>query len=194
MFHFFVKTLYTEAEEETMELVDAVVTRRSVREYDPRPIDEKDLTTILDVTRFAPSGSNREPTRLIVIRDPQRRKSLAQLCSGQKFVGEAPIIIAVVIKTIDANRGNYMGSSSSLVDGAIVLDHLTLIARSFNLGTCWIGAFDNAQVKQFLGIPDDWNVVGLTPLGYPKTDHAFSTTTRRMPLSDFVMEERWESR
>lgn len=174
-----------------MELVDAILTRRSVRSFDARPIPPGTLQKILDVTRHAPSGSNREPTRLIVVQEKERRRELAKLCSNQKFVGDAPVVIAVVVKTIAYNRGNYMGSYSSLVDGAIILDHLTLVARDYDLGTCWIGSFDNERIKQFLSVPEGWNILGLTPLGYP-TSEVFKTTDNRIALSEFVMEEQWK--
>ena len=173
-----------------METRDAILTRRSVRTYASRPIPDAVLTDIFDVTRQAPSGSNREPTRLVIVKQPERKSELAKLCSNQSFIAQAPIVVAVVVKTLSYNRGNYMGTSSSLVDGAIILDHLTLIARDYGLGTCWIGAFDNFEVKQFLGIPDDWNVVGLTPVGYPSKD-VFEPTAKRMPLEEFIKEEQW---
>jgi nitroreductase len=176
-----------------MELMETILTRRSIRSYDERPIPEDILKQVLDAARNAPSGSNREPTRLVVVQDAQRRDALAQLCSHQKFVGQAPVVVAVVVKSIAWNRGNFMGEYSSLVDGAIVLDHLTLAARNFDLGTCWIGAFDNDQVKDFLQIPEGWNVVGLTPIGYPAKVHAFTTTDKRMAYHDFVMQEQWKA-
>jgi len=61
-----------------------------------------------------------------------------------------------------------MGDMSMLTDASIALIHLILAARSEGLGTCWIGSFNNNEVKKLLGIPDEVNVVGVTPLGYPK--------------------------
>ena len=174
-----------------METTETILTRRSIRAYDPKPIAEPLLQKVLDVTRHAPSGSNREPTRLMVVRDEKRRNQLAKLCSNQSFIAQAPVVIVVVGKVFSYNRGGYMGEYSTLVDGSIMLDHLTLIARSEGLGTCWIGAFDNSAIKTYLGIPEKWQVVGLTPLGYPAEEHAFTTTDRRMPLEQLVMEERW---
>jgi nitroreductase len=174
-----------------VDTIETMLTRRSVRVYDPRPIEESVLHTVLDVTRHAPSGSNREPTRLVVVKDGRRREALSEYCANQKFISQAPVVIAVVGKTIAYNRGGYMGENSTLVDGSIVLDHLTLVARSLGLGTCWIGAFDNAKVKAYLEIPEGWNVVGLTPLGYPADPGVFKETDRRMSLEQFVMAEKW---
>ena len=55
------------------------------------------------------------------------------------------------------------------VDVAIALDQLTLAAVAEGLGTCWIGAFDEAKVKSLLGIPKEVKVVAMTPLGYPSS-------------------------
>ena len=57
--------------------------------------------------------------------------------------------------------------NSADIDMAIALDHLTLAAAAEGIGTCWIGAFDEGQVKQLIGAPADSNIVALTPLGYP---------------------------
>jgi len=173
-----------------MDVYDAIMTRRSVRSYSAAAIPEEIIKKILDASRFAPSGSNRQPTRLILIRDAERKEALVPMCAGQKFIAQAPLIVAAVGKTIPSNRGDYMGDFSVLIDTAIVLDHLTLAAREEGLGTCWIGAFNNESIKKFLHIPDTWNVVGLTPIGYPKGD-AFKTTTNRIPHESFVMEEEW---
>ncbi|WP_422478443.1 nitroreductase family protein [Pleomorphochaeta sp. DL1XJH-081] len=174
-----------------MEIVETILTRRSIRAYDQKPIPEELLYKVLDVTRHAPSGSNREPTRLIVVKDLERRTTLSALCSHQSFIAQAPVVIVAVGKVFSSNRGGYMGNFSNLLDGAIVLDHLTLIARSEGLGTCWIGSFDNDRIKRFLQIPEGWQIIGLTPLGYPNTERSFKPTDKRMPLEQFVMEERW---
>jgi len=61
-----------------------------------------------------------------------------------------------------------MGEMSVLVDVSIAFTHLILAARAEGLGTCWIGAFNNSEVKKILGVSEDYNVVAVTPLGYPK--------------------------
>lgn len=174
-----------------METIEAILTRRSVRAYNQKQIPDSVLHTVLDVTRYAPSGSNREPTRLIVVKAPDRRTTLATLCSSQSFMAQAPVIIVAVGKVFSSNRGGYMGDFSNLIDGAIILDHLTLVARDEGLGTCWIGSFDNDRIKDFLHIPEGWQIIGLTPLGYPASDKTFKPTDKRMPLEQFIMEEQW---
>jgi len=175
-----------------MDFYEVIRTRRSVRSYKPDPIPDVVLRRVLDAARIAPSGSNRQPTRLILVREAEARRALVPLCEGQDFVAEAPIVVVAVGKNIHYNRGGYMGDLAMLVDVAIAVDHLTLAARAEGLGTCWIGSFDNAGLKQHLGIPGGWEVVALTPLGYPKSSRAFGEPKGRMPLEEFYCLEKWQ--
>ena len=83
-----------------------------------------------------------------------------------------------------------MGKYSMLMDVAIAVDHLTLAARAEGIGTCWIGSFDNTGIKQFWNVPDDYQVVALTPLGYP-VGEPFQEITNRMPIEQSVCNEEW---
>src|SRR5574340_1410557 len=74
----------------TMDFYEVIRTRRSVRKYRPDPIPEEVLARVLEAARIAPSGSNRQPTRLIVVTDPGMKLDLAGLCHGQTFLAEAP--------------------------------------------------------------------------------------------------------
>ena len=173
-----------------MTIYDIIQTRRSIRSFLDTPVPDDVLNRILNAARFAPSGSNRQPSRLIVIHDREQRKSLVPMCANQDFISKAPLIIVGVGKTIHFNRGNYMGDYAILMDVTIVMDHLMLAARYEGLGSCWIGAFDNAALKAFLHIPEGWNIIGLTPIGYPKGD-LFTATEDRIPLESFTMKETW---
>ena len=173
-----------------MDFYDVIKTRRSVRAFKSDRVPEDVLGRVLNAARIAPSGSNRQPTRLILVRDEKRRKALAPLCHGQGFVAEAPVVVVACGRDIHYNRGGYMGGMSMLVDVAIAFDHLTLAARAEGLGTCWIGSFDNESIKALLNVPDDFQVVALTPLGYPRGD-PFVETTDRLPVAQLACEEEW---
>ena len=175
-----------------MDFFDVITTRRSIRTYKPEPVPEKVLNTVLNAARIAPSGGNRQPARFIVIKNRERREALVPMCNGQEFVARAPVLIVACGKEIHSNRGGYMGRYSMLVDVAIAVDHLTLAARAQGLGTCWIGSFSNADIKSYLDIPDDAQVVALTPLGYP-SGKSFSQITNRMPLEEVAYKETWPS-
>jgi len=168
-----------------MDFYEVARTRRSVRSYTPDPIPDDVLNRVLDLARVAPSGSNRQPWKFILVKDENIKAKLAQLCGGQTFIVEAPLVIVACGENIHHNRGEYMGDMSMLVDVSIAVDHLTLAARSEGLGTCWIGMFNNEPVKKLLQIPEDVNVAAIVPIGYPR-GKAFKEPGKRKKLSEII--------
>ncbi len=176
-----------------MDFYEVIRTRRSVRKYRHDPLPEEALTRVLEAARVAPSGSNRQPTRFIVIAEQATKWELVPLCHSQEFVAHAPLVIVACGRNLRYNRGEWMGDCSMLVDVSIAVDHLTLAARAEGLGTCWIGSFNGPAMKEFFGLPEDVEVVALTPLGYPEGD-AFTEPVGRKPLEELVMWEKWEEK
>jgi nitroreductase len=175
-----------------MEFYEVIRTRRSVRSFKPDPIPEDVLERILDAARIAPSGSNRQPWLFIIVKDSEVKRKLAEYCSNQMFIAEAPIVIVVCGFNIHYNRGGYMGDMSMLVDCSIATTHLILAARAEGVGSCWIGAFD-MRIKKLLGIPEDVNVVAVVPLGYPREDVFRDVSTEeRKPLNEVVRLDRFD--
>jgi nitroreductase len=163
-----------------MDTLDAIMQRRSVRKYSPSPIPEQDLKKILEAGRQAPSAANRQPWHFIVVRDEAQKKRLAEACSGQSWMADAAAIIAGLGKPQVSDKWHP-------VDVAIAMQNMILAATALGYGTCWVGAFDEAQVKTVLGLPDDLRVVALTPVGKPldKPDRR-----PRMPMDEFVSLDR----
>ena len=85
--------------------------------------------------------------------------------------------------------GGYWNSLP--VDIEIALEHLMLAATAEGLGTCWIGAFFEEEVKKLLSIPDDVKVVALTPVGYPAGEKKWRP---RKNLEEIVMYEKWHEK
>lgn len=169
-----------------MELMEIIEKRRSVRAYKTQEISDEKLSKVLEAARLAPSASNRQPWKFIVVRDPAKRGELAKASRGQSFVGEAPIVIAGV--ALEPERVMSCGVPAYAVDLAIALEHIALAAQDEGLGTCWIGAFSQEEVKKILGVPDQYKVVALMPIGYPEDAPGPKT---RKPLDDIVCYERF---
>jgi nitroreductase len=170
-----------------MNVMEAIRQRRSIRAYEDRPIEEEKLQAVLDAGRLAPSACNRQEWRYIVVRDPAMRAGLAEAANGQKFVGEAPVVLVACAKT-DGHKMSC-GEACYPIDVAISLDHITLKAVEEGLGTCWIGAFNQPAVKKLLNIPEDVRVVQLMPLGYPADEPAARS---RLSLDEIVIPEKWK--
>jgi len=170
-----------------MELFDAIRSRRSVREYADRPIEEDKLKQVLEAARLSPSAKNRQARKFIVIRDEECRKKMIDAARGQSFVGKAPVIIACC--GLDPGYHMTCGQPADTIDLAIAIDHMTLAATALGLGSCWIGAFYQDQVKKLLNIPEHVQVVELLLLGYAAESE--SRTTRKS-FGEIVAYERWE--
>ena len=171
-----------------MDVYEAISVRKSVRKFQDKDIPEEVLTRLFAAARLAPSASNRQEWRFVVVRNPETRKKLAVAARNQTFVGEAPVVLACCAET----NGHVMtcGQPCYPIDVAIAMDHLTLCAAAEGLGTCWIGAFDETKVKEILGIPTGIRVVELMPVGYPADPAPVSKS--RLPLDQIVKRERWE--
>lgn len=150
-----------------MDVAEAIRTRRSIRKYKSAPIPEEPLLRVLNAARLAPSAENLQPWKFIVVRDEDLKRQLIGACNNQKWIAEAPVIIAAcgLLEDARARVGGYM--DSIFMDVAVALTHASLEAASEGLGTCWITAFSEERVKSILSIPPDVRVVALTPLGYP---------------------------
>ncbi len=168
-------------------VIEAIKLRKSVRSWEDRPIEEEKLAAVLEAARLAPSASNRQEWRFVVVREAATRKKLASAANNQAFVGEAPVVLACC-----AESDNHRMSCGQLcypIDLAIAIDHIALAAVELGLGTCWIGAFQEDKVKALLGIPDEVRVVELLPLGYPADPSP--KEKKRKPLDDLVHWDRW---
>ncbi len=169
-----------------MDLMEAIRRRRSVRSYRDKKVREDILQRILEAVRLAPSAKNRQEWRFVVVTDPAKRQHLQRAAKGQRFVGEAPVVVAGV-----ATETDYVmscGVPAAHVDVAIAMEHVALAAAAEGLGTCWIGAFYQDKAREALDVPDDCMVVALMPLGYP-ADRAGEK--RRKPLDDVVSREHY---
>jgi len=170
-----------------MNIYDIIKNRNSVRSYLDKGIDDNLLKKIFDTARFAPSASNRQEWRFVVVKSMEKRKKLCEAARGQKFVKEAPVVVACCAKT--DNHKMSCGQLCYPIDLSIIIDHITLLAVEEGLGTCWVGAFFEDQVKDILDIPSDIRVVELLTIGYPKDD-SFKVKNR-LGLSDIVKYEKW---
>ena len=167
---------------------ELVRARYSVRAYLPDPVPDEILVQILEAGRLAPTASNRQPVRIIVIHTAGREAELGRIYSREWFV-QAPLVLCVCAVPREAwKRASSDGRSYADLDAGIVMDHLALAATSLGLGTCLVAAFDPAAAREVLGLPDDVEPLVFTPVGYPADE---PRPKERRPLADLVRYERW---
>ena len=151
-----------------MNVSEAIKLRRSVRSYQEKEVEKEKLNKVLEAARLAPSASNRQEWKFIVVKDKETKEKLAIAASDQTFIAEAPIIL--VACATESQSIMLCGQPRYTVDVSIAMSFIILQARELGLGTCWIGAFEEPSVKEILGIPNHIRVVAITPLGYPAQD------------------------
>ena len=164
-----------------MDTIEAILHRRSVRKYEPTPVPDQDLQTILEAGRQAPSAANRQPWHFVVVREQERKQRLADACSGQTWMADAGAILAGIGRP-SVNEKWYR------VDVGIAMQSMVLAATALGYGTCWIGAFDQQGVKAVLDVPEELEVVALTPIGTPADR---PEPRPRQPLSEFASAEQF---
>jgi nitroreductase len=169
-----------------MSVQTVISERRSIRAYLDTPVEDEKLKLVLEAARLSPSARNRQERKFVVVKDRETRKRLAEAANGKQFVAEAPVIVAAC-----ATESEYVmscGQPAGTVDTTIALSYLILQAHELGLGTCWLGAFDESEVKGILGIPPHVRVVAMTPLGYPAQS---PEAKPRKSLEEIVVYERY---
>lgn len=168
-----------------MNFLELVKERRSVRAYLPQEVEAEKIDYLLECGRLAPSACNRQPWRLIVVRDEARRKAL-RTAYDREWFGQAPVCIVVCVDDSEAWTRSCDGRCHSDVDAAIVAEHLVLAAAEQGLGYCWVCAFDPARCTEALGIEAPLRPVALLPIGYPAP--AAASPKNRKPTDEIVKE------
>lgn len=171
-----------------MEIMEAIKNRRSVRAYKSAPIPPISISRLMKALRFAPSACNNQPWHFIWVQNEATRRQIALAAGGQQWIAVAPYIVVACGFPAKAypNMGGYNNSVD--IDVAVAIDHLTLAAVGEGLGTCWIGAFSEAAIKQILTIPPEAKVVAMTPVGFPAAPDLLQPVSEasRKPLKDII--------
>lgn len=153
-----------------MDIFEAIKTRRSIRAFQKdKPVDEATVQKILEAGIAAPSSGNSQCGRFFVVRDVGTKKRLALEAGHQKFIDEAPIVI-VVVADMDVSEKSYgeRGRNTySLQDTAVAIENMLLATTALGLGSCWVGAFNEAVAAEILKLPKNMRPVAMLPIGVP---------------------------
>lgn len=150
-----------------MDFYSVIEQRHSARSYLSTPVENDKLERILRAAQLAPTAVNYQPFKVYVISTAGRRDVLKRVYHRGWFSDPPYVLLVCAVKDKCWVRrdGRYYGD----VDAAIVMDHIILAATAEGLGTCWIGAFDAQETKQAFGLPEGYEPVAFTPLGYERS-------------------------
>ena len=175
-----------------MDFLSLAKKRYACRKYTAQKVEQAKLDTILEAGRVAPTGANRQPQRLIVVRSEE---GMARLARCTRDFG-APCAIIVCADTGQAWERKYDGKVIGDIDASIVTDHMMLCAASLGLDTLWICMFKPEAVRAESNVREHVERVNFLLVGYGAGIPADPGRHEllRKPLSETVVEERfWAS-
>lgn len=170
--------------------------RRSIRQYEPTPIPQADLTELLRLAGHAPSAFNAQPWRFVVVRDAALKAELAAAAYGQQQIIRAPATIVLYSDMIDAidrmpesmhpdmpqdkrdagvasfratfaNQSEAERETWGQAQANIALGYLLLLAESKGYATSPMLGFEPDRVKALLALPAHVRLPALVAIGYP---------------------------
>lgn len=180
-----------------MDTLNAIRKRCSLKTHiSKREIEKEKITTILEAGQLAASARNNQPWRFIVVQDRHTIEALTQAFSESNHVIiDAPLILFACARVVDDVVRD--GREYYLFDVGLAVGNMVLAATDMGLVTHLMTAFDEAQVKQILHIPEDVRTVVATPLAYP-LESSYDEASRerlslrtRKDLKELVYYDRW---
>jgi nitroreductase len=163
--------------------------RQSVRSFSERKVPEHIIYDIILHAHHAPSAGNLQARDFIVVDDPEVKQALCKAALNQEFLVEAPVDIVVCANLQRIKQYGKRGQELYCVqDSAAAVDHILLLAVEYGLAACWVGAFNEAEVKTILKLPDHIRPVVIIPLGYAKNT---PEATSRIDVQKLVHKNRW---
>ena len=174
-----------------MDVLEAIITRRSIRHYKSEPVREQDLNTVLEAAQWAPSWGNTQCWRFVVVTDVETKSKLAQTLDpgnrGIAVISQAPVLLVACAELgMSGYRHGEFGSDKGdwfMFDVALAMQNLTLAAHNLGLGTLHIGWFDAQKAARIVNLPPGIVVVEMMTLGYPERE---TKPPFRKNLADFV--------
>jgi nitroreductase len=177
------------ARAETCSLDPLLRRRRMVRRFRSTPVTDAQVQRLLDAATRAPSAGHTEPWAFLVVRNPKLRAQLGRAAFGQTWLVEAPVSIVPCADIARARRRyGERGERYALIDTAFASMHLLLAVAAEGLGACFVGAFDDVEVKRLLRLPAALLPLAVIPVGYPAEKPG---SQKRRSLSDIVHAEYW---
>ncbi|MGC8720687.1 MAG: nitroreductase family protein [Thermodesulforhabdaceae bacterium] len=179
-----------------MELMEAIKTRRSVRNFENKDLSDEQINQLLEAVQWAQSWANTQCWEVIVVRNAETKAKLQETLPktnpASKAMVEAPVVFVICGKLQAA--GYYKGQVTTkfgdwfMFDLGIASQNLCLRAHDLGLGSVIVGLFDHDKAKAILGVPDGYEVVAMIPVGYPAK---VPSAPKRKEIAEFTHYEKF---
>lgn len=156
-----------------MELMEGLLTRRSVRKFDTsKKISKETMEQLIKAAQYAPSAHNTQPWEFLVIENPEVLKQFRHMQRSALFAENATAVVLVCGNTDKAFSREKEGWSYVDIDCSAATQNLILAAHALGLGACWCGASPMtgpmASVKEYFKLPENIKPFSIVVLGYPQ--------------------------
>jgi nitroreductase len=166
-----------------MQVNEAILYRRSIRNFTSELIPFEDLIKIVEAARWAPTAVNRQRTRFVVVTDEALLKKIAEnakiIFFKQKHAAQAAAMIVICLDSI-----------VWVEEVGAAVQNMLLEAYSLKIGSCWIGAFEKEVVRNLLKIPQSFKLLGLILLGYYSE---YPKPSPRLELGQMAFLNQWRT-
>lgn len=162
-------------------VIEAIYARRSVRDFSPEPVEEKDLVEIIRAGMWAPSGLNNQPWRFATICNPELKAGIAHLTRYRRVVEGAQALIAVFVD----REAIYHDVKDHQAIGAC-LQNMLLVTHALGLGAVWLGEIlkNAGPVRELLGLPENLELMAVVAIGHPA--HRRQESSRK-PVDEMLL-------
>ena len=151
-----------------MDVFDCIRTRRSIRKYKDKPVPWDNIVEIMQAGKYAPFAGNITNVKFIVVKNEDKRRAIAEASAQQYWMQDAPIHIVMVGEPEKAER--YYGTRGvrlyTIQGVSAAIENMLLTAHSLGLGSCWVGAFDEDEIRRLCNLPEHVDVHAILTIGY----------------------------
>jgi nitroreductase len=147
-----------------LDAIGCIKARRSVRNYENRPIAKDIIEDIIDCARLAPTAVNMQPWEFVVVTNSETKAKIAQAATYGKFIADSGACIVVCVER---------SSKFPLEDCCAAVENILISAKAHSLGSCWVAGWKrpySGEISSLIGLPENIEIVALIAVGYPKSE------------------------
>ena len=151
-----------------MNVYEAILSRRTIREFEEKKVPGELLEKYVNAGRLAPQAANRQPLEFVIVDDDNLAEDFFSIIKLAGYIDWNPSIegraraYIVILANTDIQKPHWIG-----YDTALAAENISLAAWEGGVGSCMIGAFNKQKVRDFLKVPERYDIPLLIALGYP---------------------------
>ncbi len=152
-----------------MKVFDLILSRRTIRQFEPKPVPRSILKKIVDTARLAPSAANRQPLEFLVVDDKEVVDRIFPCLKWAGYIvpegnprsGHEPTSYIITLINSKVRKSGFEW------DAGAAIENMILSALEEGIGSCWLASVDREMVRDIVGLPEDYTIDSILALGYP---------------------------